>query len=424
MEIETVRDGGFVELRVRGMLDSTWAHHLSSTVDDVVRTGAHRVLVDLAGVTYLSSAGISVLLNIQKKIAAVQGVFGTCNPSPQVRQVLKLTGLERHLLRDDADAVRQIKSSRILTIQPQFQCLPRSGVNFEVYDLAAEGPLECRVIGRPELLDAGGFPESECRNLEFDHDSFGLGLGAFGQNFSDCQDRFGEFLAVAGAAAQSPPGTGSAPDYQVARGDFLPAVETLYGLSCRGDFGKLLRFTPPEGAQRVRLSTLADECLSLTESRAAGIVLIAESAGLLGAALKRAPVEKNGARDVFRHPQVRDWLTFAPEHVHARSLALVAGIAVRSPADVGLAELAPFLRPINPAGDLLGHFHAAVFSYRPVKKRSIDLRQTVATLFEAEDLQAVLHLVGDFRPINGAGESEFTGGAAWVGRIATVERDE
>jgi hypothetical protein len=121
---------------------------------------------------------------------------------------------------------------------------------------------------------------------------------------------------------------------------------------------------------------------------------------------------------------VRDWLTFAPEQVHARSLALVAGIAVRSPADIALADLAPFLRPINPAGDLRGHFHAAVFSYRPVKKRSIDLQQTVATLFESEDLQAVLHLLGDFRPINGAGESEFTGGAVWVGRIDSAARSE
>src|SRR5262245_14784582 len=247
MEIETVREGGFVELRVRGMLDSTWAQHLSSAVDDLVRAGAHRVLVDLAGITYLSSAGISALLNIQKKIAAVQGVFGACNPSPQVRQVLKLTGLERHLLRDDADAVRQIKSSRVMTIQPQFQCLPRAGVNFEVYDLAAEAPLECRVTGRPERLEAGGFPAEECRSLEFDPDTFGLGLGAFGQNFTDCQNRFGEFLAVAGAAAQSPPGTGRAPDYQVARGDFLPSIQTLYGLWCRGKFGTLLRFTPPEG---------------------------------------------------------------------------------------------------------------------------------------------------------------------------------
>jgi hypothetical protein len=186
----------------------------------------------------------------------------------------------------------------------------------------------------------------------------------------------------------------------------------------------LLRFTPPEGTQRIRFSTLAEECLSLIESPAAGIVLIAESAGLLGAALKRSPVASKGARDVFRHPEVREWLTFAPEQVHARSLALVVGVAVRSPAAAAVAELAPFLRPMNPAGDLLGHFHAAVFSYRPVKKRSIDLRQTVATLFDTEDLQAVLHLLGDFRPVSGAGESEFTAGAAWVGQITSAQHSD
>src|SRR5260370_31193580 len=98
-----------------------------------------------------------------------------------------------------------------MTIQPQFQCLPRSGVNFEVYDLAAEGPLECRITGRPELLDAGGFPASECQALEFDHETFGLGLGAFGQNFSDSQHPFAEFLAAAGAVSPSPPWAPTAP---------------------------------------------------------------------------------------------------------------------------------------------------------------------------------------------------------------------
>ena len=424
MEIETARDGDFVELRVRGMLDSTWAPHLVSAVDDIVRAGVHRVLVDLAGVTYLSSAGISALLSMQKKLAPIHGVFGVCHPSPQVRRVLRLTGLESHLVREDVEAVRHMTGSQLVTMQPQFRCVPRTGVNFEVYDLDAAGPLQCRVAGRPELLDAGGFPATECRTVEFDEQTFGLGLGAFGRDFADCQDRFGEYLAVAGTAAQAPPGPGSIPDYQAARGDFRPAVQTLYGVQCRGKFRQLLRFTPSEGSDRVRLSILAGESLSHGALQAAGIVLIAESAGLVGATLKRSPVEKNGAREVYRHPGVRDWLTFAPEPVHSRSLALVAGVALRRPPDGALAPLVPLLRPMNAAGDLLGHFHAAVFSYRPVKKRSLDLAQTVATLFESEDLQAVLHLLGDFRPLSGAGESEFTGGAAWVGSITAVQHME
>src|SRR5262249_43921019 len=76
MEIETAREGGFVELRVRGMLDSTWAQHLSSAVDDVVRAGAHRVLVDLAGVTYLSSAGISHSSIFRRKLLRSRGSSG------------------------------------------------------------------------------------------------------------------------------------------------------------------------------------------------------------------------------------------------------------------------------------------------------------------------------------------------------------
>jgi hypothetical protein len=66
-----------------------------------------------------------------------------------------------------------------------------------------------------------------------------------------------------------------------------------------------------------------------------------------------------------------------------------------------------------------------VFSYRPLKKGEIDLKTTVATLFEAETLQAVLHLLNDDREVVGMGQSEFVRGACWIGPIyeISVERN-
>ena len=42
------------------------------------------------------------------------------------------------------------------------------------------------------------------------------------------------------------------------------------------------------------------------------------------------------------------------------------------------------------------------------------------SLFEEEELQAVLHLLYDGRAISGSGESQLVTGACWVGPIVQV----
>ena len=151
------------------------------------------------------------------------------------------------------------------------------------------------------------------------------------------------------------------------------------------------------------------------------MVFLAESAGLIGAALRRSPAatsELTSAR--LTHPEIRRWLSFTPDRAFSHTLTLVVGVASRGVPSGRAKPLAPLLRPLAPHSELHGHFHAAVFSYRPFKKRKLDLNETVAALFETGDLQAVLHLLHDDREITGGGESEFVRGACWVGPIANV----
>ena len=71
---------------------------------------------------------------------------------------------------------------------------------------------------------------------------------------------------------------------------------------------------------------------------------------------------------------------------------------------------------------LQGHFHAAVVPYRPLPGGAIELAATVARLFEPGRIDSILHLIGDSRPIVGAGESTFTRGVIWYVPLA-VERE-
>jgi len=148
------------------------------------------------------------------------------------------------------------------------------------------------------------------------------------------------------------------------------------------------------------------------------MVMVAESAGLVGAALRRSPAiahEVNNAP--FEYPEVRTWLSFSTERLYSRSLALVTGIAAGSEC----TPLASLLRPLGTEAWPVGHFHAAAFSYRPLQKGDIDLKTTVTTLFETQSLQGVLHLLSDGRRAAGPEQSEFVRGACWISALSEIQ---
>jgi hypothetical protein len=146
------------------------------------------------------------------------------------------------------------------------------------------------------------------------------------------------------------------------------------------------------------------------------MVLVGETDGLVGTALRRSPIDIPAATDPFAHPHARDWLSMTSEPEHARKTALLVGVATRAPDPA----LAPFVRPLSGSGPpgLQGHFHAAVVPYRPLPIGPFEMTSTVQKLFDPGRVETVLHLLGDSRPIVGAGESTFTRGAFWFVPLA------
>jgi hypothetical protein len=337
----------------------------------------------------------------------MQGSLVVSAASPLVRKVFEISRLA--FVFQDAAPPRAPATGVVPS-------LPRRVGDHEVHDLDAGAKLTCRVVGDPSLLEGTRFRAEHARKMQFPDSALAFGLGAFGEEFSECRGRFGDFLVAGGAAAYQPSDASHVPDYLLATGDLVPELMVLYGAICEGSFARLIRFQPSAERRSLSLSELAASCLDIAEAPAVGIVMVNDSAGLIGASLRQSPAGAASDGAPFRFPDIRKWLSFTAERAYPHTLTLVAGIAARE----SCGALDPLLRSLRGGSKLSGHFHAAAFSYRPVKKGSVELKATVSTLFETSSLQGVLHLLTDDRKIEGAGESEFIRGACWVAPIGEI----
>jgi anti-anti-sigma factor len=394
----------WMELFIEGRLDGYWAEHLDAGLAEVVRDGNHRLRLDLTAVTFISSAGIGVLVKYYQRLAAIKGTLVIVRASPAVRAVLDMTRLTGMLVDTSPQA-----EPATLTVG---STVVRRGMVCEMFELQRDARLRLTSIGGEHPIGSPADRAQAPRPLRCPPSTTAIGVGAFGAAGTDAIDRCGEFLAVEGAAVCLPADGTEVADYLVASGTEAPEIQVSRGLVCVGTFARHLRFEPTEPGTVVAISTLAELCLELTGGDAAALVAMVEAEGLVGAALRKSPFA-TAEDDFFAFPSVRTRLTFTAERAFGGSIALVAGIVQRAAGAVHLQQFAPLDRD----GELLGHFHAAAFPFRPFKKGRLVLGETVRTLFEDQSVRGVLHLLHDNRPLTGVGQSEFTRGACWMGAL-------
>ncbi|MBB5033923.1 STAS domain-containing protein [Prosthecobacter vanneervenii] len=403
MEISRQTSGDLIILRLAGRLDANWCNHVESALSATVRDGEHRLHLDMSAVSYISSAGIRVLLACHKQLRAINGLFGVIRPSEAVRSVLELSGLQMLITSETVAAATEDAGKKLASPSAAYELFPLGGSGMKI-----------ETVGEPATL-ARGCGGAQPTTRRFDAATVALGVGALGGSFAENAARCGELLAVAGVAAFQPADGSSRPDFMLSEGALVPEGQLVLGLSAQGSFSSLLRFEANDEDRRSGLTELMQTALESSGANAAVVVAVTETAGLVGASLRQSPASEAGAaNERFGFPQIRDWLSFTSERSFRDSTSLVVGVIARP----GSAFDA-LLRPLARGTDLLGHLHAAVFPYRPLRKGRIDLQPAVTSLFDGQALQSVLHLISDPRGFNGAGESEFYRGAVWTAPIIT-----
>jgi len=387
---------------LEGRLDANWAGHLDDYLNGLVREGSYRLILNMAGVQYLSSAGIRILVGQYKKVKKIGGLFVLEELSNAVSEVLEMVGMLSMLTEGVPEAT--------LTVEAESAFLEIKGFRFE-NEILAEGQMKVHPVGNPASTFTSGFTAVDNRKIKFSADHYAIGIGAIGDGFDDCKSRYGEFLALGEALVYKPSDGSKVPDYAIKTGRLEPEINALYSLEAEGIFSNRISFEPLELSASIPLDQLATG-LSQTSGQTQFVFLvIAESAGLVGASLNAPPVE---GKKLFEFPEIRENINFTTEPAYPKMLTISLGFYSMNPND----SLKPFLRPVAPGSTAYIHTHSAVFPFQALTKNESSAGKMVLHLFESSIVQDVLHLINDSREITGLGHSTFKQGVAWIGKFS------
>ena len=95
MDITTERQDGILSALVSGRIDGSNVVQFEETVRTAIEDGDRAVMMDLENLSYISSAGLRVVLLIAKNVWARDAKFALCAVSDQIRQVVEVSGFDK-----------------------------------------------------------------------------------------------------------------------------------------------------------------------------------------------------------------------------------------------------------------------------------------------------------------------------------------
>ncbi len=95
LEIRESREAEILVLELLGRLDTKTSGALEKSVATHLGAGQRRFILDLAGMEYVSSAGLRIFLMLAKKVTGSTGGLALCGLNPQVKEVFDIAGFTR-----------------------------------------------------------------------------------------------------------------------------------------------------------------------------------------------------------------------------------------------------------------------------------------------------------------------------------------
>ena len=104
MELDVGDAGGVKIVRIEGKLDTQTSLDAEAELTRLIEAGARKVIVNFERLSYITSAGLRVLLAAAKQLRASGGELRVCSLSDLVQEVFDISGFDSILLVSKSEA--------------------------------------------------------------------------------------------------------------------------------------------------------------------------------------------------------------------------------------------------------------------------------------------------------------------------------
>ena len=104
MNIQQRQVNGITTVDMSGRLDSSVSGLVMDQLNEIVNSGARKLIINLKLVSYISSAGLRSILVAAKLVKSSNGEMRLCEPNDLVRRTLEESGFANLIRIDDQES--------------------------------------------------------------------------------------------------------------------------------------------------------------------------------------------------------------------------------------------------------------------------------------------------------------------------------
>ena len=433
IEIRIAKEGEVPVVTITGRLDGFGAHQLDESLREIVPDDTRSVILNLAGVGYLSSAGIRVFLGLKKRLKQRGGTLVLANVGEFPRNVLEMAGFLSVIgiypsVKEAEIACRSRPDAGALLPVTHSLTFSSDGITYSV-EPRPSGPASLIITGDlRNVLDATLTP-GDIRSIGFTEADYSLGLGALGRDAGEAIPLLGEMITLHGSMVYVPTDGHYTPDF------FTPLRETGdvriftgFNIALSGQFHEILTFeTGKEGG--VSLAGLYSSIFSFARGRRKdfkgiiSLVLYGIAEGVISSEIKHSPVissRPSNHKSIMDPENYDEWNDTNTEPRYRGDTLISFGIGIDfsddlSGYDKDLIHALSYVHPSNRGeASLYLHNHGVIFRDVPYDSRA-EISHQVKTTAQDGEFVDMRHLMDTTRV------RKAKAGITYISSIATRE---
>ena len=93
-QIQTKKNGDVVVAKVDGRIGEMECDELKKFLLDIIEGKSHKLILDIAGLSYINSTGLGVLISAERRVKESNGFVKLVSPQPFIAEIFETTRLD------------------------------------------------------------------------------------------------------------------------------------------------------------------------------------------------------------------------------------------------------------------------------------------------------------------------------------------